>query len=98
MDWDLIVRYDFMMETDSGVFPAQSSMTLYQDNQLSGLSSAEYHVDCQWIHPERHQLEVAALGTEPVGLTYQEYGVKPEVANRVAADLGASDPALDAFS
>ena len=32
MDWDMIVWYDFMMETDSGVLPAQASMTLYQDN------------------------------------------------------------------
>ena len=54
-------------------------------------------MECQWIQPERHQLEVAALGTEPVGPTYQEYGVKPEVANRVAAELGASDLALDAL-
>ena len=35
LDWDMIVRYNFMMETDSGVLPAQASMTLYQDDQLS---------------------------------------------------------------
>ena len=98
MDWDMIVGYDFMMETDSGVLPAQASMTLYQDDQLSWLSSPEQHVECQWIHPERNQLEVAALDTEPTGPANQEYGVKPEVANRVVADLGASDLALDAFS
>ena len=55
-------------------------------------------MECQWIHPERHQLKVAALGTEPVGPTYQEYSVKAKVANRVAADLEAWDLALDAFS
>ena len=98
MDWDMIVGYDFMMETDSGVLPAQASMTLYQDNQLSWLSSAEHHVECQWIHSERNQLEVAALGTEPAGPANQEYGVMPEVASRVVADLGASDLARDAFS
>ena len=87
-----------MMETDSGVLPAQASMTLYQDDQLSWLSSPEHHVECQWIHPERNQLEVAALGTEPTGPANQEYGVVPEVASRVVADLGASDLALDAFS
>ena len=98
MDWDMIVGYDFMMQTDSGVLPAQASMTLYQDDQLSWLSSPEHHVECQWIHPERNQLEVAALGTEPTGPANQEYGVMPEVASRVVADLGASDLALDAFS
>ena len=87
-----------MMETDSGVLPAQASMTLYQDDQLSWLSSPEHHVECQWIHPERNQLEVAALGTEPTGPANQEYGVMLEVASRVVADLGASDLALDAFS
>ena len=44
-----------------------------------------------------HQLKVAALGTEAAEPTYQDCGVKPEVANQVAADLRASDPALDAF-
>ena len=98
MDWDMIVGYDFIMETDSGVLPAKASMTLYQDNQLSWLSSPEHHVECQWIHPERNQLEVSALGTQPSGPANQEYGVMPEVASRVVADLGASDLALDAFS
>ena len=81
MDWDMIVGYDFMMETDSGVLPAQASMTLYQDDQLSWLSSPEHHVECQWIHPERNQLKVAALGTETAGPANQEYGVMPEVAS-----------------
>ena len=98
MEWDMIFRYAFMMETDSGVLLAQASMTLYQDNHLSWLSAPEHHVECQLIQPERHDLKVAALGTETVEPTYQEYGVKPEVANRVAAHLGASDVALDAFS
>ena len=98
MNWDIIIGYDFMIESNSGVVPAQASMTVHQDDQLSWLSSPEHHVECQWIHPERHQLEVAALGTEPGELTYQEYGVELEVAHQVAADLGASNVALDAFS
>ena len=98
MDWDMIVGYDFMMETDSCVLPAKASMTLYQDDQLSWLSSPGHHVECQWIHPQRNQLEVAALGTEPAGPANQDYGVMPEVASRVVADLGASDLTLDAFS
>ena len=98
VDLDRIVGYDFMMETDSGVLPVQASMTLYQDDQLSWLSSPEHHVECQWIHPEGNQLEVAALGTEPAGPANQEYCVTPEVASRVVADLGVSDLALDAFS
>ena len=52
----------------------------------------------QWFPSERHQLEVGALETEPVGPTYQQCGVQPEVATRVAAELGASDLALDALS
>ena len=98
MDWDMIVGYDFMMETDSGVLPAQASMTLYQDDQLSWLWSPEHHVECQRIYPERNQLEVAALGTEQAGPVTQEYGVMPEVASRVVADLGAPYLALDVFS
>ena len=66
MDWDMINGYNFMMETDSGVLLVQASITLYQDDQPSRLSSPEHHSECQWIHPEHHQLEVASLGTEPV--------------------------------
>ena len=39
MDCDMIVRCDFMMETDSGVCPAQAFMKLYKDNQISWLLS-----------------------------------------------------------
>ena len=97
MDWDMIVGHNFMMETDSGVLRAQASMTLYQDDQLSWLLSPEHHVECQWIHPDCNQLEVAALGTEPAGPANQEYGVITEVASRAVADLGAADLDLDAF-
>ena len=98
MDCVMIIGYDFMIETDSGVLPAQASMTLYQNNQPSWLSPVKHHVECQWIQPEPHQLKVAALETEPIGRPYQQYCVKPEVANRVAADVGALDLALDVFS
>ena len=60
------------------------------------------HLSTMWnangSTPNANQLEVAALDTEPTGPANQEYGVRPEVANRVVADLGASDLALDAFS
>ena len=35
-------------------------MTLYQDDQLLWVSSPEHHVECQWIHPERNQLQVGS--------------------------------------
>ena len=52
MDWDIIVGYDFMMETDSGVLPAQASMTLYQNDQLTWLSSPEHHVECNQLRTQ----------------------------------------------
>ena len=93
----MIVGYSFMMEPNSGIPPAQVSMTLYQDDQLLSPSSPDHHVECQWIWPQHHQLEVASVGTKHAGPTYQECGVKPELANRVAAHLGAADLGLDAF-
>ena len=44
MDWDMIVGYDFMMDTDSGVLQAQASMTLYQDSSSRGFR----HLRTMW--------------------------------------------------
>ena len=44
MDWDMIVGYNFMMETDSGVLPAQASVTLNQDNN----SRCYCHLNTMW--------------------------------------------------
>ena len=55
-------------------------------------------MEYQWTHLDRHQLKVTSLGIEPVGLTNQEYGIKPVMAHRVAADLGSPDLAQAAFS
>ena len=56
-------------------------------------------MECQWIRPERNQLEVAALDTEPTGPANP--GVRRKAGSGEAelfTDLGASDLALDAFS
>ena len=98
MDWDMIVGYNFMIETESRVPPAQASMTPYQEDQLSWLLSFQHNVECKWIHPERHRLQIASLGVGPAGPTYPAYGVKPEVGYGVAADLGTPAPARDTFS
>ena len=45
MDSDMIVGYNFIMDTDSGVLPAQASMTLYEDDQRSLLLSPDHHVE-----------------------------------------------------
>ena len=47
MDWDMIFGYEFIIETDSGVLPAQASMTLNQDDKPSWLSSPEHQPECQ---------------------------------------------------
>ena len=98
IDWNMIVGYNFMMKTNSGVLRAEASMTMYQDDQLSWLWSSEQHVECQSIYSGRQQLKVAPLGFEPAWPMYLEYGFQPEVAIPVAADPRASDLALDAFS
>ena len=34
MEWDMILGYGFMVDTSTGVLPAQSSITLYRDDRL----------------------------------------------------------------
>ena len=44
MDGDMIVRHNFMMETDCGLLPVEAFMTLYHDDVPSWTSSPEHHV------------------------------------------------------
>ena len=40
MEWDLILGFEFIAGTNSGIQPAQCSMTLYEGDRLSWLSSS----------------------------------------------------------
>ena len=65
MDWDVISGYDSMAATETGVQPAEGSMTLYKDDRLSWLSAHLAFEESHWVHAERKQLCRAVRGVKP---------------------------------
>ena len=98
MEWDMILGYDFMVDTDTGVLPAQSSMTLYADDRLLWLSTTNHHVECAWIRSERDQIERAVRTVKPTDRPLDEYGFRLEMVQRAVDELGAPQPTVDVFA
>ena len=98
MDWDVIIGYYFKAATDTGVQPAQSSMTLYKDNCLTWLSAHLAFEESHWAHAEREQLCRAVWALKPCQRPLYEYGFTPEVFQDAVAGLGAGEPLVDALS
>ena len=44
MEWDMIIGYDFMVDTSTGTLVAQSNMTLYRDDRLLWPSTTNHQV------------------------------------------------------
>ena len=98
MDWDFIIGYDFMVATDTGVQPAQSSMTLYKDDRLSWLSAHLALEERNWAHAEREQLCRAVRAVKSCQRPLDEYGFTPEALDEAVAESGAGEPSVDALS
>ena len=45
MEWDMIMGYTFMVDTNTRVLPAQSSMILHQDDRLLWPLTRNHHGD-----------------------------------------------------
>ena len=97
-DWHVIIRYDFMAATDTGVQPAQSSIPLCKDDCLSWLSAHPAFEESHWAHAEREQLCRAVRAVKPCQRPLDEYGFTPEAFQEAVAGFGADEPSVDAFS
>ena len=80
--------YDFMVDTSTGVLPAQSSMTLYRADRLLWLSTTNHQVSCVWIRPKRDHIEKAIRTMKPTDRPLDEYGFRPEMVQRAVGELG----------
>ena len=98
-EWRLVVDYrglNAQTQHDSYTLPLIEDMLQKQHRRRiftvidlkHGYHQMPLAQESRACHPERKQLEVAALDTEPTGPANQEYGVMPEVASRVVADPG----------
>ena len=98
MDWDVIIGYDFMAATDTGVRPAQSSMTLYKDDCLCWLSAHLAFDESHWAYAEREQLCRAVRAVKPCQRPLNKFAFTREAFQEAVAGLGAGEPSVDAFS
>ena len=94
MDWDVIIGYDFMAATDTGVHPAQSSMTLYKDDCLSWLSAHIAFEETHWAHAKHKQLCRAVRAVKPCQRPLDIYGFTPGAFQEAIAGLGAGEPSV----
>ena len=74
MEWDMIMDNDFMVDTSTGFFPAQSSMTLYREDRLLWFSTTHHQVSCAWIWPEWDQIEKAIKTIQAIDRPPNKYG------------------------
>ena len=98
MDWDVIIGYDFMAATDTGVQQAQSSMTLYNDDRLSWFTAHLAFEESHWAHAAREQLCRVVRAVKPCQRPLDKYGFTPKPFQEAVARSGAGEPSVDAFS
>ena len=98
MDWDVISGYDFMAPTDTGVQPAQRSMTLYKKDRLSWLSAHLTFGGSHSAHAERVRLCRAVQAVKPCQRPLDESCFTLEAFQEAVAGLGAGEPSVNAFS
>ena len=93
----MIMRYNFMVDTNTGGLPSKFSLTLYRDNRLLWLSTMNHHAGCAWIRTERAHMERAMRTIKPAVRPPNEYRFRVEMVQRAVDDFGAPSPALGVF-
>ena len=98
MDWGVIIGYDFMAATGTGVQPAQSPIILCKDDRLSWLSAHLALEERPWARVECKRLCRAVRPVKACERLLDEYGFTPEAFQEAVAGSGAGQLSVDAFS
>ena len=102
-DWDMIMGYDFMVANAIGTLPHRATLVREDDECLTWLSTDYACGSSQWNAEEEDPIvpAVQAVGAKSRGdrgVQLTEYGMAPQVYDRMIQTLGAEAPGTDVFA
>ena len=102
-DWDIIMGYDFMVSNAIGALPHRATLVGEDKERLTWLSTDHAPGLSQWTGDEEERI-VRAVKTVSTkfngdrGGHLMEYGMAPQVYNRMVQQLGGEKPDTDVFA
>ena len=102
-DWDMIMGYDFMVANAIGALPHRATLVREDDECLRWLSTDYACGSSQWNAEEEDRIvqAVQAVGAKSRGdrrVQLTDYGMAPQVYDRMIQTLGAEAPETDVFA
>ena len=102
-DWDMIMGYDFMVGNAIGALPHRATLVREDDECLTWLSTDYACGSSQWNAEEEDRIvqAVQAVGAKSRGdrgVQLTEYGMAPQVYDRMIQKLGAEAPETEVFA
>ena len=102
-DWDIIMGYDFMVSNAIGALPHRATLVREDKERLSWLSTDHAPGLSQWTRDEEERIlwAVKTVSTKfngDLGGHLMEYGMAPQVYNRMVQQLGGEKPETDVFA
>ena len=102
-DWHMIMGYDFMVANAIGALPHRATLVQEENECLRWLSTDYACGSSQWNAEEEDRIvrAVQAVGAKSRGdrgVQLTEYGMVPQVYDRMIQTLGAEAPETDVFA
>ena len=102
-DWDIIMGYDFMVSKPIGALPHRATLVREDKERLTWLSTDHAPGLSQWTGDEEERIvravkTVSAKFNGDHGGHLMEYGMAPQVYNRMVQQLGGEKPETDVFA
>ena len=102
-DWDIIMGYDFTVSNTIGALPHRATLVREDKERLTWLSTDHAPGLSQWTGDEEERI-VRAVKTVSTDFSgdrgghLMEYGMAPQVYNRMVQQLGGENPETDVFA
>ena len=102
-DWDIIIRYDFMVSNSAGALPHRATLSREANERLSWLSTHYAPGGSGWTGEEEEKIvravKAAGIGSKGGdGEHFQEYGLSREAYCPMMEALGMDTPSTDVFA
>ena len=102
-DWDMIIRYNFMVANAIGALPNCATLVREDDECRTWLSTDYACGSSRWNAEKEDRIvrAVQAVGAKSRGdrgVRLTEYGMAPQVYDRMIQTLGAEAPETDVFA